>query len=272
MPITEHPLHGSGRAALPHPAPALGHEREALVRVRMTNMRHWKPRRNQSHHAPPRHERRLATTLQRGAPEASEGVMKRRQTRRMAGHPKVAGVPHPHRAQVGSLFGNGRVQPTPQLGFHRLQLRLPPLAHRLAQHRTPSLPRLAARMRETEKVEGLGFAVATPSPIPGRMPTEFDEARFVGMQRQTEPCEAFPQVGEEAHRFLTMLEADDEIIGEPDDDPVALRLLLPPSRDPEVKHVVKIEVGEERTDAAALNRLTRSRPSATVVRHWVRLT
>ena len=39
MPIVEHPLHRSGRAALPHPAPTLGGERQALVGVRMTDMR-----------------------------------------------------------------------------------------------------------------------------------------------------------------------------------------------------------------------------------------
>ena len=31
MTIADHPLHGSGRAALPHPALALGGEREALA-------------------------------------------------------------------------------------------------------------------------------------------------------------------------------------------------------------------------------------------------
>jgi hypothetical protein len=33
MTIADHPLHGSGRAALPHPALALGEPRQALVRV-----------------------------------------------------------------------------------------------------------------------------------------------------------------------------------------------------------------------------------------------
>ena len=39
MPITGHPLHRSGRAALPHPAPTLGDERHALGGRRMTDAR-----------------------------------------------------------------------------------------------------------------------------------------------------------------------------------------------------------------------------------------
>ena len=39
MPLTGHPLHRSGRAELPHPAPTLGNERQALVRVRRTDAR-----------------------------------------------------------------------------------------------------------------------------------------------------------------------------------------------------------------------------------------
>src|SRR5213593_1578426 len=56
-----------------------------------------------------------------------------------------------------------------------------------------------------------------PSPRPRRFrsacPTELDEARLVGMQRQAEPREAFAQVDEEAFGFLPMLKSHDEIIG-----------------------------------------------------------
>lgn len=37
MTIADHPLHRSGRAALPHPAPTLGDDAEAHERVRMAD-------------------------------------------------------------------------------------------------------------------------------------------------------------------------------------------------------------------------------------------
>jgi len=106
------------------------------------------------------------------------------------------------------------VQATPQLGLHLAQLGLPSLAHRLAQHREPSLPRLAARVREAEEVEGLWFPVAPVSPIPGRIAAEVDKTRLVGMQRQPELRETLPKLGEEACGLLPVLESHDEIIGE----------------------------------------------------------
>jgi hypothetical protein len=43
MTIADHPLHGSGRAALPHPALALGNERKALGRPGMADARGRQP-------------------------------------------------------------------------------------------------------------------------------------------------------------------------------------------------------------------------------------
>lgn len=76
------------------------------------------------------------------------------------------------------MFRYRRMQAPPQFGGNVLQLRLPPPSHRFAQHRKPSLPRLAAAMREAEEVKGLRFPVATVPSVPVGMRTKFDEARF----------------------------------------------------------------------------------------------
>jgi hypothetical protein len=55
IPMAGHPLHRSGRAGLPHPAPALGHKRQALVGVRMTDAGPREPARHQAAHACPRY-------------------------------------------------------------------------------------------------------------------------------------------------------------------------------------------------------------------------
>ncbi len=43
MSIAEHPLHRSGRAALPHPAPTLGDDAQAHEGIGMTDVRERKP-------------------------------------------------------------------------------------------------------------------------------------------------------------------------------------------------------------------------------------
>ena len=63
-----------------------------------------------------------------------------------------------------------------------------------------------------------------------------------------------------------MLKAQDEVVSEADDDHVAARL-LPPSLDPEVEHVVKVDVGQERADAPALNRTHLALRSLPVLQH-----
>ena len=122
-------------------------------------------------------------------------------------------------------------------------------------------------MREAEEVKGLRFPVAPASPVPVRVAAEFEETRLVGMQRQPESRETLAQFGEEAFRLLTMLESDDEIIRETHDDHVAARLRSTPPLDPEVKHVVQVHVGQQRTDAAALHRAHLTPCSLPVLQH-----
>ena len=93
MPIAEHPLHRSGRAALPHPAPTLGGKRQALVGTRITDVRDREPAPGQAGHACPRHERGMAAAHERPPPEARERDAEGLQTRAIERHAVVAGVP-----------------------------------------------------------------------------------------------------------------------------------------------------------------------------------
>jgi hypothetical protein len=51
-----------------------------------------------------------------------------------------------------------------------------------------------------------------------------------------------------------MLESEYDIGGEADDDHVAVGSLLAPPSEPQVEHVVEIDVGEKRRCATALRR------------------
>src|SRR6266545_4304139 len=197
---------------------------------------------------------RLAAALQGPPPEPADSRPEGANAAPVHGDPVIPHVAPNDRAQIGADRRDGLVQTPPKLELHRLQLRLPPRAHRLPQHRELPPPRLPAAVREAEKVEALGSPVAPASPVGRREAAKFDETRLVGMQRQPERRESLAQLGEELLGLPPMLESHNEVIGKAHDHHVSARLLLPPPLDPEIEHVVQIEVGQQRADASALHR------------------
>src|SRR5580704_9926495 len=187
-------------------------------------------------------------------PEITCRLPKSAQRRAVHGHPVIAEVAQQVRAQVHSLFPNGRVHASPQFFFQSPQLSLPPLTHRLAQYRELSLPSLPATVRKTQEVERLRFAVAPVSSVLLRVAAKLNDSRFVGMQLKTEPREAFAQFCQKLLCFGTTLESGHEVVGKANEDYLPVRLLLSPLLDPEVEYVVQIDVRQQRTNTAALNR------------------
>src|SRR5580700_5958735 len=252
--IAHDPLHRSGRAELPHPAPTLGEDAQAHERIRMTNTSRWKPSRNIAPHAAPGQVVTLAATSQYRPPQVTRRLAKSAQRRAVQGHPVIAEMPQQDRAQVRSLFPNGRVQASPQFFFQSPQLSLPPLAHRLSQYREMSLPGFPAAVRKTQEVERFRFAVATSPSVGFRIAAKFDDSRFVSMQLESKPRATFAQFCQKPLRFLTMLKSRNKVIGKTHEDYLPARWLPSPSLDPEVEYVVQVDVRQQRADTPALNR------------------
>src|SRR6266699_5168321 len=142
------PLHGSGRAALPHPALAVGDDAHAMQGIGMTDRRQWQPSVDEAPHTIPKKASVLAAPRQRAIPEPPGLESKKSQRRVVHGHSVVANVSTHHRLQPLALFGDGFVHTTLKFGFHLVQLRLQSLAYRFPQHRKPSIaPLLHADMR-----------------------------------------------------------------------------------------------------------------------------
>src|SRR5438309_1132951 len=248
-----YPLHRSGRAELPHPAPALGEDAQAHERIGITDIRQRKPATEETPHAAPRQVVALAAMAQGRVPQETHGRAKGHQCRPIHGHSVITKVAQEDRAQIGPLLPNGRVHASPQFLFQGPQLSLPPLAHRLSQYREVPLPCSTAAMRKTQEVEGLRFAVSPVSPIWLRKATKFDDSRLVGMQLEAEPRESLAQFCQKLLCFMAMLKARNEVIGKTNEDYVSVRLPLSPSLDPEVENIVEIDVRQQRADAATLN-------------------
>jgi hypothetical protein len=244
--VTHNPLHRSRRAALPHRAPTLGDDGEADPGIRMTDTRGRKPAIHITSESLPWEAVLLAAASERATPKPPDLLPEDAESPAIQRHAVVAHVPHHDRAQVGALLWDSLVQASPELLLHFCELGLHALSHRLSKHDEFSSTRLAAAVRETEEVEGLGLRTPTVAPVRFGISAERNQAGLVGVQLQAKPCKPLTQLDEELLGLLTMLESNDEVVGEARDHDISVRLLLSPPLDPEVEHIMEINVGQER--------------------------
>lgn len=188
-------------------------------------------------------------------PEATD--LKPEDVQRVAvrGHAVIADVPTDHRAQPCADYRNGVVHASSEFGFHRVQLRLQPIANRLPAYREASIaPLLPANVREAEEVKCLRLFESSRRPVLGRIRAEFQQARFLGMQCQVKRPKPFGEFDPEPLGIRLDLESHHDVVDKTHDDDVAVRALLTPGLDPQVKHVVEVDVRQQGRRAAALRR------------------
>src|SRR6266481_3274480 len=238
-----------------HPAPTSGNDAQALGRIGMADAGGRKPSGKQGPHATPRQMIALTAPTQNSPPYATDREAEGTDCGAISRDAVVTHVTENNRTQVLANFGDGVVHARFKFGLHRLKLRLPPLAHRLTQHRELAHSRLPATVREAEEVKApwrppiTAFLSVRP-----RKAAELDQSRLLGVQFQTEVREPLAQLTKEPLSLDLMLEPNDKIISKTYHDDITASLLLPPSLDPQVEHVVQVNVGQQRTDTSALNR------------------
>src|SRR6266849_7802873 len=136
--IAHDPLHGSGRAALPHPALALGDGAEAHEGIGMADARGWQPPVDVASHPFPRQLMALAAALEGAPPEPADGLTKGDDAAPVHGHAVVPHVSQDDRAQIATYCRERFVQASPEFSLDRLELRLPaPVSRRTT---TPFAP------------------------------------------------------------------------------------------------------------------------------------
>ncbi len=245
--FAHNPLHGSGQAALPHPALALGEDAYAMQGIGMTDGRRRQPASDEASHAIPKHSAFVAASRKRAMPEPPHLEPKEIQRRLVHGHPVVTDVSTHHRLQPLAYFGNGFMHPSLKFGFDLVQLRLQPFAYRLPQHREPSIaPLLHTDMCEAKKVERLRLSFSTPLPLVDRIRTEFQQPRFLGMQFQIELPHSFREFRPKLIGIRFAVKAHHDVVRESHHDDITVRALLAPCLDPQVEYVMKIDVRQKR--------------------------
>src|SRR5260370_23366212 len=253
--IAHNPLHGSGRAALPHPGSDLGNDARAAQGIGMTDRRHRQPASDEAPHAIPEYATVLTAPRQRAMPQPPHLEPKDPQRVLVPGHSVIPDVSPHHRLQPFTQLGDGFVHPSLKLGFHLVQLRLQSLADGLPQHRKPSVtPLLHADMRKAKEVERLRFPFSTPLPLVDRIRTKLQQPRLFGMQFQVELPHSFGEFCSELIGIRFVPESNHDVVCESHDDDIAVRALLTPRLDPQVEYVMKIDVRQKRRSTSALGR------------------
>lgn len=134
-----------------------------------------------------------------------------------------------------------------QFGFDLVQLCLQSLTVRVPPHGEPSgVPLLRTDVREAEEIERLRLPQATSLPSFGGVCAEFEQSRFLGVQFQTKLRESLREIRPESLGIRLDLESQHDVIRVAHDNDVAARLLPTPCVDPQVKHVVEIDVRQLR--------------------------
>src|SRR5437899_12743048 len=127
--IAHDPLHGSGRAALPHPALALGDNAEAHEGIGMANVGGWQPPVDVASHPPPRQMMARAAALEGPPPKPTDGRAKGANTAPVHGHAVVPNLLRYDRSQISSYSRERLVHTRPQFRLDRLRPRVPTEAH-----------------------------------------------------------------------------------------------------------------------------------------------
>ena len=152
------------------------------------------------------------------------------------------------------LVGQRRMHTTPLLRSHRMQLPSESLPVGPSLHHEATLSAPRAVMREAKEGKRLRPPVTARLTKFGREPAEFDEARFIVVERQAKRGEALPKGNDHFPRVRLVLEAHHEVVSITHDDDSPVRMPLPPLMDPQVEHVVQENVCEQRTNARTLRR------------------
>ena len=237
MQVTQHPLHRSVPAELPHTASALGCDDQTLIRVRVADMGNRKPVLNKSSHSSPARMMGLAASAQCAVSQPAYPEAKHAQPHAVVGHAKVPAMPGHHRAQVLALLFDGSVHAPSEFDLERLEFSSQAFGIGQPQHHEFAFSARSAAMREPQEVKGLRLSHSrAASVIPGEAP-ELDQPRLLGMQRQSTLREALRQSCQNLLSVRSRTAVAQRIVGVPFERYIRMMPLHP-----RVEHVVQKQV------------------------------
>src|SRR5712692_3951906 len=197
----------------------------------------------------------LAASANLTEPEAKHRVPERSQSLLVARNGVILEKSPHHRLQPFDRLRQRVMHAASQLGLDLLQLRCHPFADcRTGDDEIARLPVSPTDVSETEKVEGFRTSLPTQSPSLGGIAPEFNQARFLWVEFQTELRHALLQFQQQPRSVFSMLKPQHGVVSIADDNHVARCFRPPPLVYPEVEDVMQVEIGQGRRNHRTLGR------------------
>ncbi len=244
--ITHDPLHRSGRADFPHPAPTSGNNAQSFEGIRMANARRWQVLVGEPPHPFQQNTSFLATPVQSTVPKPFDPKSKKGQCWPIRRDTVITEKSANNRPQPHSHLWNGRVHAISEFTFYLIQLRLQSFTVCLPKYREHSIASLLrADMRESEKIKC--FRLPSPAlPMSSDfIGSELDQPRLLRVHFQTELFKTFFQLFPETFGIHPVLEAHNNVVGISDNDHIAIGLCPAPSMCPQIEYVVQINICQQ---------------------------
>src|SRR5262249_3438365 len=191
---------------------------------------------------------------QRTQPEAHHKVAKGAECREVSRHGVIGEVAPYDLRQPAPLFRDQLVHSPSQFLLDCTELYPHAIAPGFPLKPELTLARPPADENEAQELEGFRFSEPALRSSGHRMAAKLDQAGLVRVQRQRELLQPFAHRFPEAPGVRLVLETDDDVVSIPHDDHVTRGLVPSPALGPEIEHVVKVDVREQRRDHRALPR------------------
>jgi hypothetical protein len=134
----------------------------------------------------------------------------------------------------------------PKLSFDLCQLGAKSLHDGSPLNLKPALSGLPAGVREPQKVEGFRFAQTALAPPLLCEATKLDQASFLRVQFQAKLGKPLPQGLLKLLSFLALFKSHHDVVNVSNEADIAPRVTLTPLVSPQVKHIMKVDVGRQR--------------------------
>lgn len=154
----------------------------------------------------------LTSPVQGSQPGSTDFITETRQPFQVVRHRVVVEVAAQDSGQLCSHLPDRFVPPSFQRVPDRHEGRSQPLLHRQSQELEAPLAGLRAAVREAEKVERLRSSFSAPLALCLCVAAEFNQPRFVRVERQSETGKAFVQLRQKLPRFVFVLESEYAVV------------------------------------------------------------
>ncbi len=253
MPITEHPLHRSGRALLMHPAPTSGNDAHSPQRIGMMEFNMRKPTSNMTIHSRPSHGIAIASPSQCTPPISGNSIAENPQCGFITWHPIVSVVASNNTSQPFPLVGYRLMHSFSHLCFQFLELASHFLTNRSPIDRVHLIPELdPTDMGKSKETECLWLSLTSALSVVDRKSTKLQNSSLFRVKLKTELVHSLLKIGQKLLGLRFVFKAYNKVVCPAHDDHFTKRFVLPSLLRPEIKNIVKINIRKQGTNTPTL--------------------